>query len=244
MATNPHAEHRMRLRARFRNESLANFEKHTVIELLLTFGFPQKDSNEIAHDLLNKYGSLHAILEAPYEELIKTKGVKECTATLLKFIPELTAYYLAEKSMTGAPVCSAERAGEIFIPRFIGKINEESHMVSLDPDNNIIRFMSLPPGSVTMTVVNIRKVIAEAMFTNATSVIIAHNHMSAMARPSSRDRFSTKKIYSALSAADVKLLDHIIVSGDKFLSLRQAGVFAEFEEESQTVSYNATKTSD
>ena len=83
---NHHKEHRKRLKNRFLSEGLDNFEVHNVLELLLFFGIPQKDTNDLAHELLNKFGSLSGVFEAPYSELIKVKGIGDNAATLIQLI--------------------------------------------------------------------------------------------------------------------------------------------------------------
>ena len=97
---NLHRHHRLRLKNRFLRSGLDDFEPHNVLELLLFFAVPQGDTNELAHVLLNKFGSISDVFAAPYSELIKIKGVGDHTATMLKLMPELFKVYIKERTET------------------------------------------------------------------------------------------------------------------------------------------------
>ena len=88
-----HDGHRNRLKNRFLNEGLTNFEDHNVLELLLFYSIPRSDTNEIAHELLNKFGSLHGVFEAGMEDLMSVNGISRHSAVLIKMIPELFVVY-------------------------------------------------------------------------------------------------------------------------------------------------------
>ena len=92
-----HEGHRKRLRENFLKNGLDNFQSHNVLEMLLFYTIPRSDTNETAHRLIDRFGSLSAVLEAPVEELMKVKGVGERTATFLHLIPEITRVYLKDK---------------------------------------------------------------------------------------------------------------------------------------------------
>ena len=93
-----HDGHRERLRERFLREGLDSFEDHNILELLLFYVIPRKDTNELAHLLLDRFGSLSAVLEAPYEELKTVPGIGELSASLLCLIPEISRKYLGRIS--------------------------------------------------------------------------------------------------------------------------------------------------
>ena len=77
-----HEDHRKRIKARFLTEGLENFEPHNVLELLLFYTIPQKDTNELAHTLINRFGSLAGVFDASFEDLISVNGISEHTAIL------------------------------------------------------------------------------------------------------------------------------------------------------------------
>ena len=94
---NLHENHRARVRKRFEHEGLKTFADHNVLELLLFYSIPQKDTNDIAHRLLDEFGSLSAVFDAPKDVLMNVVGVGENTATLIKLMPELFSRYEQDK---------------------------------------------------------------------------------------------------------------------------------------------------
>ena len=110
-----HENHRDRLKNRFLTENLDTFEPHNVLELLLFYSIPQKDTNETAHRLIERFGSLSDVLDAPFEELIQVPGIKEHSATLLKLIPALSRRYMLDKHHGDEPLSSTEKIGQYFV---------------------------------------------------------------------------------------------------------------------------------
>lgn len=171
-----HDGHRNRLKNRFLNEGLTNFEDHNVLELLLFYSIPRSDTNEIAHELLNKFGSLHGVFEAGMEDLMSVNGISRHSAVLIKMIPELFVVYGRDKVRDIQKINSSDDAKQFFIPRFYGKVREEVQLVLLDDKMNIIKWVKIYEGSVNSANVPIRKIVEIAIENRATNVIIAHNH--------------------------------------------------------------------
>lgn len=207
-----HDGHRNRLKNRFLNEGLTNFEDHNVLELLLFYSIPRSDTNEIAHELLNKFGSLHGVFEAGMEDLMSINGISRHSAVLIKMIPELFVVYGRDKVRDIQKINSSDDAKQFFIPRFYGKVREEVQIVLLDDKMNIIKWVKIYEGSVNSANVPIRKIVEIAIENRATNVIIAHNHPTGLILPSKDDLRATAKVREALALVDIKLLDHVIVS--------------------------------
>ena len=223
-----HDGHRRRLKARFLSQGLTGFEDHNILELLLFYSIPRSDTNEIAHHLLDEFKSLSGVFDAPVEELCKIKGVSTHTATLIKLIPELLSVYHTDKTKDTKIVNSTSDAGKFFVPRFYGKKNEEVHVLLLDDKKKVIRCEKLFEGTVNSTPITVKKVVAAAVNSNATGVVLAHNHPGGVALPSSRDLRATEKIFKALKLINVELCDHIIVADDDYVSLADSGEFSHF----------------
>ena len=218
-----HDGHRNRLKNRFLNEGLTNFEDHNVLELLLFYSIPRRDTNEIAHELLNKFGSLHGVFEAGMEDLMSVNGISRHSAVLIKMIPELFVVYGRDKVRDIQKINSSDDAKQFFIPRFYGKVREEVQLVLLDDKMNIIKWVKIYEGSVNSANVPIRKIVEIAIENRATNVIIAHNHPTGLILPSKDDLRATAKVREALALVDVKLLDHVIVSDNEAASLKDSG---------------------
>ena len=218
-----HDGHRIRLKNRFLIEGLTNFEDHNVLELLLFYSIPRSDTNEIAHELLNKFGSLHGVFEAGMEDLMSVNGISRHSAVLIKMIPELFVVYGRDKVRDIQKINSSDDAKQFFIPRFYGKVREEVQLVLLDDKMNIIKWVKIYEGSVNSANVPIRKIVEIAIENRATNVIIAHNHPTGLILPSKDDLRATAKVREALALVDVKLLDHVIVSDNEAASLKDSG---------------------
>ena len=218
-----HDGHRNRLKNRFLNEGLTNFEDHNVLELLLFYSIPRSDTNEIAHELLNKFGSLHGVFEAGMEDLMSVNGISRHSAVLIKMIPELFVVYGRDKVRDIQKINSSDDAKQFFIPRFYGKVREEVQLVLLDDKMNIIKWVKIYEGSVNSANVPIRKIVEIAIENRATNVIIAHNHPTGLILPSKDDLRATAKVREALALVDVKPLDHVIVSDNEAASLKDSG---------------------
>ena len=218
-----HDGHRNRLKNRFLNEGLTNFEDHNVLELLLFYSIPRSDTNEIAHELLNKFGSLHGVFEAGMEDLMSVNGISRHSAVLIKMIPELFVVYGRDKVRDIQKINSSDDAKQFFIPRFYGKVREEVQLVLLDDKMNIIKWVKIYEGSVNSANVPIRKIVEIAIENRATNVIIAHNHPTGLILPSKDDLRATANVREALALVDVKLLDHVIVSDNEAASLKDSG---------------------
>ncbi len=223
-----HKGHRKRLKARFLKQGISNFEDHNVLELLLFFAVPQGDTNETAHNLINAFGSLSNVFDAPFEEICKVKGIGEHSATLIKLIPELLSTYHQDKTKDIQLISSTKQAGEFLTPKFIAKKNEEVHVIALDDKKKFIKHEKLFEGTVNASQITIKKVVSFAINTNATGIILAHNHPTGVALPSSNDIKVTKVLSQALNLINVQLCDHIIVADDDFVSLADSGVFENF----------------
>ena len=115
-----HKDHRNRLKNRFLAEGLDHFEPHNVLELLLFYGIPQKDTNELAHTLINRFGSLEKVFDAPFQDLLTVPGIKEHSATLIKLIPALARVYSVEKNKSGDALSNVDAWGQYFVNRYIG----------------------------------------------------------------------------------------------------------------------------
>ena len=218
-----HDGHRNRLKNRFLNEGLTNFVDHNVLELLLFYSIPRSDTNEIAHELLNKFGSLHGVFEAGMEDLMSVNGISRHSAVLIKMIPELFVVYGRDKVRDIQKINSSDDAKQFFIPRFYGKVREEVQLVLLDDKMNIIKWVKIYEGSVNSANVPIRKIVEIAIENRATNVIIAHNHPTGLILPSKDDLRATAKVREALALVDIKLLDHVIVSDNEAASLKDSG---------------------
>ena len=215
---NEHERHRQRVYNRFLREGLAGFEEHNAMEFLLFLAHVRGDTNEIAHAVIDRFGSLSRALDAPYEDLVTVKGIGPTSAVVLKFIPQMCAYYLENKTKKNEKLNSSERMAEYLRPKFFGKTTEEFYMVALDEKSNILRCVRISSGTGNATSVSASKIVAEASKAEAVSVVLAHNHPRGSALPSANDLCATRAILLALDTVGIELLDHLIFTETEYLS--------------------------
>ena len=224
-----HAGHRQRLKERFLKESLDNFEEHQVLELLLFYGIPQRDTNEIAHELIRKFGSLSKVLEATPEELAEVKYVGDNVTTLFRLITEVARYYQVNCAMREQILTSIDACGKYLVPFFHGRQIETVFLLCLDAKCKVLCCEKVGEGSVNSAGVPVRKIVEMALKANATSVILAHNHPSGLAIPSGEDIQTTRRVALALDAVEIGLVDHIIVADNDWVSLTQSELYRQNE---------------
>lgn len=143
-----HDGHRSRMKERFRGHGLENFNDINALELLLFYAAPRRDTNGMAHALLERFGSFSAVLEANEQELLAVPGIGENAVTLLRLIPEVSRRYLLDKTPSNEPIDSAEAAGRYFIPRFMYETEEIVYALLLDARKRPIHCTAISRGTV------------------------------------------------------------------------------------------------
>ena len=214
-----HDGHRARLRKRFLEEGLDHFTQTQALELLLYYVIPRVDTNPIAGKLLEHFGSLSQVLDASVEELCKVKGIGENTAVFLRLITEMGRYYQVNRTTQVKVLSSLESCAEYLVPFFFGRKVESVFLLCLDAKCKVLACKEVGEGSVNSTGISIRKIVETAIGVNATTVVLAHNHPSGLALPSSEDIQVTRRIAQALHAVEITLADHIIVADGDYVSM-------------------------
>lgn len=219
-----HEGHRVRLKRRFLKSGLDDFEPHNVLELVLFYSVPRKDTNPLAHRLINRFGSLSAVFEAKPEDLIKVEGVTENTAVLLSMIPQVARKYLEDKMDISNLVGGINDLGKYLLPKFIGRTVETMMLVSIDGKGKVVSCSIIAEGDSNKASVSKRKIMEEAMRVGAARVVLAHNHPMGFAVPSDEDIDMTQKVYALLKSVGIELLDHMIFAQDDFVSFAASGI--------------------
>lgn len=220
-----HDGHRDRLKKRFQTEGLDNFTDIQVLELLLFYCIPRKDTNELAHKLLERFGSLSQVLETKPEDLMTVPGVGENAALFLSLIPAAGRYYAVDRVSRSKILLTTEDCGRYLLPYFEGRSQETVFLLCLDAKCKVLCCQQAGEGSVNSAGVSVRRVVEMALAANATTVVLAHNHPSGLALPSHEDIATTQRLAAALDAVEITLADHIVVADDDYVSLVQSGYY-------------------
>lgn len=219
-----HDGHRQRRREQFLQHGLDSFADHEILELLLFYAIPRQDTNPIAHELIQRFGSLEQVLAAPVEELVRISGVGEYAAALLKLVPQVTRRARASSIVRERALDTSERIGAFFVEQFVAERSEIMYQLCLDAKGRMLSCQRISEGDVSSVSLNMRKLVETALRSNAVLVALAHNHPSGVALPSKEDRVATRMAAEALDTIGIQLVDHIIVADDDFISMRQAGM--------------------
>lgn len=217
--------HRERVRSRFLQEGLDHFDEVHVLELMLFYAIPRKDTKPLARALLQRFGGFRQVLEATAEELKTVEGVGDQVAAYLTMFSSVARYYYVHAQSGRIILDTVEKCGKFLVDHFIGRRNETVYLLSLDAKCKLLACSLIAEGDVNSANVPVRKVVETALGTNATTVILCHNHPSGLAIPSVEDRNTTERLARALSAMDICLADHIIVADSEFVSLVQSGLY-------------------
>ena len=210
---------------RFRREGLDHFEPVQVLELLLFFCIPRRDTNEIAHALLKRFGSVARVMDASEEELMQVPGIGKNAATFLHLVKQTGRFYQVDSARKGAVMSDLEDCGAFLLPYFIGRQKETVFLLCLNANCNVISCREVGEGDINAAAISPRRVVEIALAEKASSVVLAHNHPSGVAIPSHEDVVVTQRLAAALSAVDVVLIDHLIVADDDYVSLVQSGKY-------------------
>ena len=195
-----HDGHRQRSKRRYLALGAEGLEDHQLLELLLFYAIPRQDTNETAHRLIQRFGSLQGVLHAAPEELTSVEGVGENAAVLVRLVGDMEL--------------------------LAGEKKEMLYQVCLDAKGKLLTCRCISKGSVAASPVSVRQVVENALYAGASSIILAHNHPSGVALPSQQDLLVTRQIQEALSPLNIRLADHVVVADSDYVSMAESGLLA------------------
>lgn len=226
-APKPHyLGHRQRLRERFLRSGLEGLADYEVVELLLTLAIPRSDVKQPAKRLVQRFGSLRGILDAPVEELQRVEGIGAVAPVALKVVRAAATLYLRQAAEGVEVLAEPDRLAEFWKMR-IGALSHEVFQVGyLDSAGRLLRdgVETLEEGTVDRAAVYPRRLVEAALRRSAAALIAAHNHPNGSVQPSEHDKLLTRAIVLAAEAVSLKVVDHLIVSADDAFSFRKAGL--------------------
>lgn len=217
-----HAGHRERMKAEFLARGLEGWPDHRVLELLLFYTIPQGDVNDLAHELVERFGSLAGVLDASVEELKKVKGVGDHTAVFLRMLPAVLGRYQGARTRLSAIINSPEEAYAWLEPYFFGARNEMVYVLCLDGKRQVLGVRKVAEGSIELAEVNTRRIAEEAIGLRAAQIYVAHNHVSNLAIPSQADWLTTDTLRGALRPIGIELIDHLVFVDGDMVSLKDS----------------------
>jgi DNA repair protein RadC len=214
-----HDDHRTRVRESFLQTGIEGFSGVQVLELLLFYAIPRRDTNEIAHRLLERFGSLNGVLSTSPKDLQAVEGIGESASVLLNLVMQLTRRVLLEQAVERRTLNTPQETGVYAQALFVGERSEKIYLICLDNGLKLLGSADISRGSPNAAILDNRAVLEAAFRMNAANVVLTHNHPSGEAVPSEADIQATAALANLLRSVGIPLLDHWIVAGAEAFSL-------------------------
>jgi DNA repair protein RadC len=217
-----HDGHRERIRQKFLASGFSSFADHEILEMLLFYSIPRKNTNELAHRLIQEFGSIENVFSASIELLMEVKGMSKSSAVLIKMIPDLCKIYLdGERKIYSDSVTSFDDIKTLAIKQYVGESTEILKAIYLDSNCKYLQCVDISTINDNCTTnVNTKRIIEQAEKYNSSHLIIMHNHPNGNIKPSNFDIWSTQNLEEVLKMTSITLVDHLIVADDKVISMR------------------------
>lgn len=224
---NIHKGHREKVRKGFYENGFRGMPDHNILEMLLFFGIPYRDTNTIAHELINRFGSFSAVMEARRTDLMQVKGMTENAACLITMVLPLYKKYVEDLKGRRPKFSNIKETVEFLRALYIDNSNvEKVYALCFDANGYMITHRIIGEGDIGSSSLDMRRLAALLLETNASSVIISHNHPHGVTSPSIDDIKTTKTLKMYLDILKVRFTDHIIVSDDNYFSMLNSYKFA------------------
>lgn len=230
-----HYGHRERLRNQVKENGLESLHEHQVLEYLLTFAIPLKDTNDIAHRLINKFGSFAGVLEADVDSLKQVKGVGDVVAHFLAEYRNFYYYYQKNRPKTSYVIKDLATAKKFFMPYLSGLDTEQVYLVGIDGNNKVTHIKCVSRGVENQAHVSVREVSDIVFGLGAPNFMIAHNHPSGPCVPSAEDNKFTKSLAFAMALNNINFMDHIIIGSDGVFSYHHSGLLQDYTKEAEQI---------
>ncbi|MGB6127576.1 MAG: DNA repair protein RadC [Psychrilyobacter sp.] len=226
MKPKEHSGHRDRIKSKILKNGLDGFLDYEILEALLFYTIPMKDTKEVAKGLLKKFKTLEKTLSAPKDEILslKIKGITENTCIYFKLLHDLNKKMYKEKFSEQIVLNSVEAVYD-YLKSSIGLLEKEVFkIIFLSADNKYLGDEIIFLGTIDRSQIYPREIVKQVLKYNAKSVIFSHNHPSGNPKPSRADLEMTKKLKEILEPLEVKVLDHIIITPEKYYSFLEEGI--------------------
>jgi DNA repair protein RadC len=212
--------HRTRARNKLINSGHQNLCDYEIVELMLFLIFRRKDVKPLAKTLINKFKTIDKILDAHTEELLKIEGIGESSVHAIKIINGIVKASLKSKIVNTSTIECFDDVIDYCKVNMKNLVSEELRAIFLNSINRVVADDIVQNGDIDSVNICPRNIIKKCLNHGAKAVILVHNHPSGDPTPSVHDVYTTKKIVDALNVFDIKLHDHIIIGGDRYISFK------------------------
>ena len=213
------------MRDKLNSGSFSDLPEHEQLEVILFSVIHRGNTNEIAHRLLDKYGSVYGVLAADIDSLTEVEGVGVRVAEFLHNLPSILGVVMRSKieyeSNNEMVLKDISSLKTFLFTLFTDTITERVYMLMLNKGFRLIKFEKVSDGSIDDVYIDVGKVVRRAILNNASYVVLAHNHPSGAAVPSGFDISATGEVAKGLEVVGIGFLDHVIISGDRYYRFRE-----------------------
>jgi len=216
--------HRSRLKKRYTTSGIDTLQDYEVLELLLFYAIPRRDTKTLAKDLLKKFGSLKKLMDADLKEIEALFGMSSQAPLLIRLIKDLGTLYLQEKAMETPQISSTKALLDYCMASMGGLQDEHFSVIFLNAQNRMIKTEVIQEGIVNQAAVYPRKILENAIKYKASAIILVHNHPSGNIKPSDADIRLTRTLQDTARVLDILIHDHIIVGENRYFSFREEGL--------------------
>ena len=220
----PHAGHRSRMRDRYMKTGLNGFQPHEILEMLLYYAIPRKDTNQIAHELLDQFGALDRVFAADAYQLKRIPNMTENAVVLIRLLRDLYHYQIIDEQLH-IPLNSGKLAGEFFVKLYQYENHERIRVAFLDDRLCLLHCVQLGEGHPNASSISVRQLTEAAIMFSSNIMILAHNHPNGLPVASRDDIVATRSLVSTLQHSGIQLIDHIVVGSGQYSSLLECGAF-------------------
>ena len=209
-----HSGHRKRIKSNVIKNGFSQLEEHKLLELMLFYSIPREDTNELAHKLIEYFGSFDAIFKADIQQLKKVDGVGDNTAVMLASMGE--AFYRISKAKPSKKRVykNTEDLKNLAVSLLQGEPTERIVLMCFDEAKKLKRYTFISDGDKVSSEVDMKLIIKNLVDSDSLLAVLAHNHPITSSEPSAYDIDSTRTICVTLRKIGYALADHIIVGED------------------------------
>lgn len=224
MSSHMHDGHRKRMRDRFLQHGIECFQEHEMLEMLLFYAIPRVNTNELAHRLIDRFGSLYGVVTADIALLREVKGVTENAAVLLKMLPAF--YQICSSDPTQRISMLHHDGSRSYFERIYRYETEEVLRVAcLDDALCLKSCVKLNNGCFSHVEASVQEIVRCCVLEECRFMILVHNHPGQSGKASPQDIIATNALFQRLKAVSIDMIDHVIVGTDGAISMRQMGTF-------------------
>lgn len=223
--------HRARLRERMLKDGLSSFQDHEILEMLLFQYNQRKDTNKLAHRLLNSFGSFAGVLNASPAQLMTVEGVGEVTACNLAILKEVWLRYKRSDAMKKQRLIGLQSMVEYAQELLVDCYSERMIVIYVDEGTNFVFSQEFDSNDNEYVQVEVKTIVATALRVGASGVLLFHCHIKGKCQPSNADLQFTEKLFVGLASVNLVLLEHMIFNANgEYHSFYAAGEMSRLQE--------------